>query len=130
LFEECADDLWVELAASPAASHRHRTVDAIGALADLGHVGELGDPHRQRNVFAASAIGQSSPVLASEGECQGGLHIRTQADALRQQRRRCTVRSETRRARLPRALANNAAMTVSLRINGSPPATLPSKNRT
>jgi hypothetical protein len=53
----------------------------------LEHVGELGDPHLDRNRIAGNAVGQPAAVEPFERVSQRGLHVFRQSDPLCQQRR-------------------------------------------
>lgn len=66
MVDKCVDHLGIELPAPPAASHGDGTLDTVGAVVNLHHVGELGDAHLDRDGVAADAPGQTSPVVAFE----------------------------------------------------------------
>ncbi|KWX58267.1 hypothetical protein ASJ79_10185 [Mycobacterium sp. NAZ190054] len=81
---ERVDDVGVELPAAPAAGHRDRPVEPVGAVVHLGHVGQLGHPHRHRDVVAAHPGGQATAVVALEGVAAHRLHLGAQAEPVGQ----------------------------------------------
>src|ERR1700752_3153165 len=59
MLDERVDDQRVELATPPAAGYGHGTVDAVGTMVHLDHVGELSDPHLYRDLVTVRAGGQT-----------------------------------------------------------------------
>ena len=82
----------VELAAAAGLHHRDRPSTPQVAVVHLDHVGELGDPHRDRDGVAAGTAGQTATVEALEGVTQRLLDIGVEPHPLGQQRRRRAVR--------------------------------------
>jgi hypothetical protein len=85
------DDGRVELPAAPAAHHRHGSLRPVQAVMHLGHVGELGHPHLDRDVATRHAFRKSAPVEPLEGVRQRPLHFGVETDVPAQRGRRGAV---------------------------------------
>ena len=84
--------LGIELPAAPGADHGHGPLDAVLAVVNLDHVGDLSDAHLDRDRVTVGTGGQAAAVVTLESECERRLHVGIQTDSIGQQRRRCAVR--------------------------------------
>ena len=79
------------MATPPAPGHGDGTLDAVHPVVHLGHVGELGHPHLDRDVRAGHARRKPAAVVPLERVGQCLLDVRAEADVPAQSGRRGAV---------------------------------------
>jgi hypothetical protein len=84
----------VEVLASLGPGDLDRAIGATAAVVDLDGVGEVEQPHRQRDRVAADVIGDTLAVPTGEHLVQRPAHVLTELEALRHARRREAVRHQ------------------------------------
>ncbi len=84
--DERPDHRGVEMLAAAALHHLHRGRHAAGAVMNLGHVGQVRDPHLDGDLVAAGTRGQATAVVALEAEADRVLHAGTQSHPFGKQR--------------------------------------------
>ena len=118
----------IELPAAPVAHHGHGPLDAVRAVVNLDHVGELSDAHLNRDRLTVGAVGRPPPsyrsnVNATAACTPGPRPIRSASRAAEVQ-----CESITRES-WPRALTKSVAIALSRCASGWARPTLLTRNR-
>ena len=80
---ERVDDVRVELLSPPGTRHLHRSLDSLGAVEQLDGLGDMEQPHRQRDLLARDVTRHAPAVPAGERLLQLTAHVGAQAETLR-----------------------------------------------